>query len=50
LVLDNYDFKKRKFVHLPFAGGFMEQSEKNPKLWQAINYILKLLFASGKFG
>jgi hypothetical protein len=40
LVRSCYDFRNNKWVHLPFEGGFMEQSDRNPYLWSAVCYIV----------
>ena len=39
-VLEIYDFEKKSFRFLPFDGGFNEQEDKNPKMWQAMNYLI----------
>jgi len=39
-VLNMYDFENKRFRFLPFSGGFCEQENKNPKLWQVINLLI----------
>lgn len=39
-VLEIYDFENKKFRFLPFGGGIFEQEDKNPKMWQAMNYLI----------
>jgi len=41
MTFENYDFKNRKWLHLPFNGGYLEQ-DNNPILWQMVIYIINL--------
>ena len=40
LVRSCYDFEKNLWMHLPFSGGFLEQADTSPYLWNAICYIV----------
>lgn len=40
IVVNCYDFANKKFIFLPFDGGYCEQEDKNPILWQKMNYMI----------
>lgn len=41
---ENYDFESGKWINLPFSGGFLDQMEINPKVWQALNYMITVVY------
>lgn len=42
-LLNMYDFESKKWRFLPFAVGFLEQEDENPKLWQKMNYFINYI-------
>ncbi|NMD00581.1 MAG: hypothetical protein GYA62_12805 [Bacteroidales bacterium] len=47
-VLNMYDFEKKRWLFLPFTGGYIEQKDINPILWQIYNYFIYLILRDKK--